>query len=445
MNKYEIIYDWAIEEIDHLTNSDDAENYSNNLIEPQLSDFVALTEKIRVFGLELEKAKQERKHFNRWNELRGYSEELSSKFTPFRTPSVEKLNLSLLLAGKLSDSLESLDETDINTTIFELRELTQPLPHVWFCRENSRSLDDSVILFSCEKLNEVSSEIISATISPILLFHFMAALHSIDNLPHAHAILVKKMPHQVDESAINAFARLVVLTTGMSIHATRKYTKRPNVLNTDAIQLDEEYQQWNEVLNVLSEYNSRDETLLKFLTIYHVIENVMFKCPIVELERQNNGQMFSIRDFRRLYAKVDVREDEALKNLFKKIFSMQSTPGVTFKDILTNRWDSLFQSTQGTDIDAVLKMIGLDFTTNAFTNTTAVSCFTKLVYTIRNTIVHNKETEFHLTFAQLDMNPRLCKLIEDFLLPSLEEMCFALIGKKNHDFWYQHKKINLYI
>ncbi|EOW7153619.1 TPA: hypothetical protein ACPZQZ_001974 [Yersinia enterocolitica] len=445
MKKYEILYDWPVTEINRLTNSEAAEIYSDELVDPQLSNFVALTERIRVLGSELEKAKAERIHFQGWDELRIHVDNFGKEFTSFPAPSIEKLKLSLLLANKLSESLPELDETDINANIFELRELTQPIPQLWFCRENSQFLADSVVLFSCENFSAVSSEITSSIISPDLLFHFIAALHSIEDLPLVHAVLVKKMAHPSEESAINAFARLVVLATGKPIHSTRKYTKKPNVLNLDEIRLDEGYHQWNEILNVLSEYNSRDETLLKFLTIYHVIENFMFKRPIVGLERQMNGQMFSIRDFRRLYAKVDMQESIALKQLLTKIFVMQSTPITTFKESVITRWDSLIQTTSVADIDAVLSMIGLDFSSTAINDNSALANFTKLIYTIRNSIVHNKETEFHLTYAPLDINPNLCKLLEDFLLPSLEEICFALISKHNSEFWYKNKEINLYI
>lgn len=443
MKKYEILYDWPIEEIVRLTNSDIAEDYSNQLVEPELSKFVVLTERIRIFGSELNKAKIERVNFSRWSELRSCIDEFGSQFESFPSPSVEKLKLSLLLAGKLSEYLPLLDETEIDDDMFELRELAQPIPQLWFCRENGRSLADSVILFSCEKLSAVSIEVSSSIISPNLLFHFIAALNITDTLPSVHAILVKKIVPQVEASAINAFARLVVLSTGISVHSARKYINTPKVLDPDEIQLGEAYQQWSEVLNVLSEYNSRDETLLKFLTIYHVIENFMFKLPIVELERQMNGNMFSIRDFRRLYASVDINESEALKKLFRKILMMQATPNVTFNDHLIIRWNLLSHEASVVDINAALEMIGLDFKFNAFSGG-VLSCFSKLVYAIRNAIVHNKETEFHLTYAPLDGNPSLCNIIESFLLPSLEEICFSLINKKNAEFWYQNKELNLY-
>lgn len=444
MKKYEILYDWPIAEITRLTDSNEAESYANQLTEPGQSKFVALTEKMRVLGAELETAKAGRVHFTKWTELRSYVGEFGREYSSFPMPSVDKLKISLLLADKLFQSSPLLDTVDVDENVFELRELTQSVPLPWFCRENSQSLTDSVVVLSCVEHDAVVSEIVSANISPSLLFHFMATLHKTDVLPSSQVILIRKAIPQIDISAINAFARLVVLSTGKPVHSARKYVNAPFVLNPDEIKPGATYQQWSEVLNVLSEYNSREEVLLKYLTIYHVIENFMFKRPIVELERQMNGAMFSIRDFRRLYDGVEMNECEALKKVFSAVFQMPALPGTTFMQHLTSRWGSLVPTVPEADINSALRTLGLTFTFNSLQGQGALTNFTKLVYLIRNAIVHNKETEFHLTYASLNTSPSFCALIEKFLLPSLEEICFELIGKPNAEFWYHGKEIKLY-
>jgi len=67
---------------------------------------------------------------------------------------------------------------------------------------------------------------------------------------------------------------------------------------------------------------------------------------------------------------------------------------------------------------------------------------TSLVYQVRCAIVHNKETEFHLTYASLDTTMKA--LIESFLIPSLEDICFSLIGCRNDKVWYSKQEIMLY-
>lgn len=444
MKKYEILYDWPIAEITRLTSSPEAEIYASQLTEPGQSNFVALTEKMLVLGAELARAKSECVHFTKWTDLRSFVDKFGQEYSSFPMPSVDKLKISLLLANQLFQLSPPLDTVDVDENMFELRELTQPVPLPWFCRENSNSLSDSVVVLSCVEHNAVVSEIASANISSSLLFHLMATLHKTDVLPTSQVILIKKETPQIDISAVSAFARLVVLSTGKPVHSAHEYVNAPFVLNPDEIKPGPTYQQWSEVLNVLSEYNSRKEVLLKYLTIYHAIENFMFKRPIVELERQMNGAMFSIRDFRRLYDGVEMKEHNALKKLFTSIFKMQASPTKTFEQHLTSRWSSLVPTVPEADINSALRTLGLGFTFNSLQGQAALANFTDLVYFIRNAIVHNKETEFHLTYASLNTIPAFCDLIEKFLLPSLEEICFELIGKPNAEFWYNRKEIKLY-
>jgi hypothetical protein len=444
MKKYEILYDWPILEIKRLSDSDVAESYAAQLVEPDLSLFVDLTEKIRLFGADFVKAKAERAHFTKWVEIRACIEEFGAQFISFPSPSIDKLRMSLLLAHKLYQSSPPIDMTDIDSDMFELREIKQPVPTTWFCRENSLSLSDSVALFTLSDFSVVSNDIMATNMSPNFLFHLIATLNDTPDLPSSQMIFVKKMNPQIDSIAIDAFARLAVLSAGKAVHSARKYTNAPNILNIDEIKPGAAYHQWNEILNVLSEYNSRDETLLKFLTIYHVIENFMYKRPIVELEQKMSGAMFSIRDFRRLYNNVQMKEEDALKGLFQEVFKMDALPRIKFKDHIVARWRRLVPTVSKANIDHSLNLIGLSFSFNSFKDDSALSCFSKLIYMIRNTIVHNKETEFHLTYASLNMHPSLCSIIEDFALPSLEEICFSLISKPNQGFWYQNKEICLY-
>ncbi|WP_337881189.1 hypothetical protein [Rheinheimera sp.] len=444
MKKYEILYDWPIEEIRRLSDSEIAASYAAQLVEPELSRFVELTEKIRLLGADLAKAKAERAHFTKWGEIRNYIEEYDAQFSSFPPPSVDKLRMSLLLAHKLSEFSPPLDMTDIEADVFEIREITQPVPNTWFCRENSLSLSDSVALLTLSDISVVANDIMATNMSPNFLFHLIATLNLTPELPSFQMIFVKKMTPQIDSMAIDAFARLAILSTGKAVHSARRYTNPPNILNINEIKPGAAYHQWIEILNVLSEYNSRDDALLKFLTIYHVIENFMFKRPIVELEQKMNGAMFSIRDFKRLYDNVKIKEEDALKNLFQEVFKMEALPRIKFKDHIVTRWERLVPTMSKEKIDDSLRLIGLSFSFNFFKGESALSCFSKLIYTLRNTIVHNKETEFHLTYASLDMHPSLCKIIEEFALPSLEEICFYLISKPNQVLWYQNKDICLY-
>ena len=187
----------------------------------------------------------------------------------------------------------------------------------------------------------------------------LSLLLSLNGEPTVHLAVVKKETPSIESAAVDAFVRLVILASGKPVHTPTNYTNQPSLINPDVIHAGNMYQQWEDVLNVLSEYNSREEILLKYLTIYHVIENFMFKLPIVELERQQGGNMFSIRDFRRLYKQVEVAETTALQRLFKIVLAEPASPGVSFAQRIVNRWTSLVPNVAAADIQNVLGLLGI--------------------------------------------------------------------------------------
>ena len=449
MKKYEILYDWPISEIARISDSEEAERFSEQLDEPNTDKFITLTEKIRILGGELAPAKASRVYFKKWHELRQLVKEFSEAYENFPAPSLEKLKISLLLAEKSykSSASDTLDENvslgieEIDSELFELRELSPSIDLSWFCSENGSSLEDSVVIFSCNGYEDLESALADEVVNPELLFHLIATINSSTEFPSSQAVMVKKTVPEIDAAAINSVSRLLVLSTGGAVHKAHTYKNNPSIIAPEEIRPGEAYQQWNDVLDVISEYNSHSEILMKFLTIYHVIENFMFKKPIVQLEREKNGEMFSIRDFKRLYEGVDTKEFDALKETFKLVFKLNAMPSTTFQKHLERRWGTFAR--QHSKINEVLITLGLQPHT-AFVNDGACSYFSKLVYAMRNSIVHNKETEFHVTSATLDKYPSLLRLLSDFLLPSLEEISFALISKRNSSFWYKNQDIKLF-
>ena len=442
MKKYHILYNWPIEEISRLADSPIAETYSAGLTGAPSATFTSITEDMRGFGADLARARADRVHFAKWDELRKLLEDFEQGFSTFPDLSPQKFRLSVLLADKLSQIGLPLDEADINENLFEIRELPESLPISWFSRENRASFSDSVAAFSISDLSALEQAIDRSNISPEFMFHFLSALHLLDQLPPGTSALVKKSAPQIEILAADAFVRLSILTTGDVIHSTRRYLQPPTVLDPDIIRAGVAFDQWGDVLNVLSEYNSRDEILTKYLTIYHVIENFMFKFPIVDLERRHGGRMFSIRDFKDMYNRIKMTEGDALRKLFVEVFTLNATAAATFAEHITNRWSSMSGTLAAADIDQSLARIGVSFTFADFAVANAGARFAELVYKIRNAIAHNKETEFHLTYASMDGT--MATIIEFFLIPSLEELSFSLISSVNTQLWYSNKNLLLY-
>ena len=444
MKKYHILYGWPAAEITRLTDSTVAETFASGLGAAELTLFTTVAEKIRTLGAEIGIARANRVHFAKWSELRQLIEEFEQHFSLFPDFSGAKFRVWLLLADKLTQTAAPLDEMDIDETTFEIRDLPEFLPIHWFSHENTRTPSDSIAVFSCQDLAALESELSPSNITPEFIFHFLSVFQELLSAPAGSAVLAKRSSPQINISAIDAFARLVMLSTGKKVHTPHRYSLLPIIIDANGIQAGEEYQQWNDVLNVLSEYNSRDEILMKYLTIYHVIENFMFKLPIVELEQRHAGRMFSIRDFKQMYKRVDITENKALQDLFKQVFLLPATASLTFNQHVTNRWISLVPPLTPADIDRVLLALGVPFTFSQFQGPEAGVKFAQVVYAIRNAIAHNKETELHLTYAFLERDPTTTAVIESFLIPSLEEISFALISTRNQLLWYSNPTLALY-
>jgi hypothetical protein len=202
------------------------------------------------------------------------------------------------------------------------------------------------------------------------------------------------------------------------------------------------YAQFDDVINILGEYNNRQDTLAKYLSIFHIIENFMFKFPIVKLERSSGGQMFSIRDFKRLYKSVDVNEQKAVTNLFNNSFKLPFN-GETLNKYLYRKWEA-FKSTHILDMSNIrnftIKLTSMD--AELINEVEFCNFISKVVYQIRCSIVHNKETEFHISSENYPTGCRL--IIEEYILGMLEEVMFFLLSSENDIVWYRNDSIKLW-
>jgi hypothetical protein len=462
MKKYEVLYDWPIAQIAILCDSAETEAFVGSLGQGSASEAELLTciDGLRAFGSDLVTAKTDKRLYAQWGDIRKLLDEIEQKFPAFPNLNPDRFEVTLLLAEKLAVSLPpplpgpagsapapDIDEAEINEHLFELRAPCEPLPIAWFVHQNAQSFPDSVVIFTSTNMTALAEAVTKSTDSPDILFHLLGTLHVAAQIPIPQAVLVKRSTPGIDAEAVEGFAKLLLLASGKPVHSPRNYSTPPHIIDIDCIRAGTPYQQLTDVFYVMSEYNSRPDLLAKYLSIYHVVENFMFKLPIVKLERARNGEMFSIRDFKRLYEELDIREMNALKKLMTVVFDFEPLPSTKFITLVSNRWLAFCPSADIPKIDALLERLGIRRGDNSlkhaeFCGDNASLYFAQIVYAVRNVIVHNTETEWHLSYATLDTTTRL--LLEGFLLPSLEEICFALVGSSNKHVWYQNKVLSLY-
>lgn len=71
------------------------------------------------------------------------------------------------------------------------------------------------------------------------------------------------------------------------------------------------------------------------------------------------------------------------------------------------------------------------------------NAFLLLIYKIRNTIVHNKESEIHLTIHNIQLKTELLKLIKDLLI-KLENVLLKKVVAFENAITYENKNLALY-
>ena len=468
MKKYEILYDWIILRLTSLCDSPETEIYVDSIPDgsAEQEDLLKRIDLFRAYRRSLTIARANKQLFIQFGDVRKEIDEAEMRFPAFPNLDANRLKLILLLSEEVALALPppvplaapaapvpaapapapDFDETDVNDQLFELRIAAAPFPVSLFVRQNTKSFPDSVVVFVTQDIKNLENAISQIAISPEMLFHLLATIISSPQIPNPQAILVKRETPPIDNLSIESFAKLLLLASGKAVHSPFDYTQPPSIVDVDSIRAGNPYHQLNEVFYVMSEYNSRSDLLAKYLSIYHVVENFMFKLPLVELERRRNGQMFSIRDFRKLYQELDIKEMIAVKKLMSVVFQFSPVPGKKFEEIICDRWNNFCPVGEISQLNDLLERLGVErgrgYLTHPYFGENAAKYFGEIVYRIRCIIVHNTETEWHLSYATLDKTTRL--LIEKFLLPSLEEIIFAFVGQINNHVWYRNKSLTLY-
>lgn len=447
--KHAILYDSIVQEVNRLSDSQEAELFAE-LLEvagADIDEFVVLTERLRGFGADLAGAKARREHFANWADLRSSLEDFFIKFSAFPNLNCEKRRLELILATKLAQIEPSIDMVDIDDDRFELRELSTTLPIHLFVHENNKDFSESVVVISIRDAAAFEQELAQANISPKLSFQLLAAIQAkLQLLPKQYALIKRSTP-AISDAGVEAFCCLSLLSVGRPVHVPRTYELPPRLIDCDRLQAGVAYNQMNEIMYVLSEYNSHRQVLSKYLTLYHVVENFMYRMPIAKLEQAQGGAMFSIRDFQRLYKEVEEKEMPAIRKLFAEVAKLEYEPGKKFRARFISNWTAACSGLLPGDIQVALGKFGVKRDGRAmniteFTAGDLPANFAQLVYGVRCAIVHNKETEFHLTYANLDDG--VAALIEKFLIPTLEEVCFHLVSGTNSVIWYANRDLKLF-
>jgi hypothetical protein len=362
---------------------------------------------------------------------------------------IDKIEQEVAGSGTVFDLAVELDEQT-----FCLEQITRPMTSSNFLFEDSTDIGNSVILINSTNTQELQDFINNEPFSLQLRLHLLIKLGvPLHPLVSGQYALIR-FAQQGHPDAIYSCAALHLVKAGRLIHHPVPFTGTPSISSARRIMSDQKFQQFSDSLLILSEYNSQQDLLDKYLRIYHLIEHFMFRKPIVELERRGNNLPFSIRDFRTLYKSVEQSEADAIKKLFEKVLELEVEPGIKFSDKIFIDWQALVPAAipDVADLNRLFDIMHIskgEFSYVAINNAARLSeIFHKLVYIFRNSVVHNKATEFHLNHETLTNHHETRNtaqvIIEKILLPWLEQISFYLIIEDNDLVWYHNPHLVLF-
>lgn len=253
-------------------------------------------------------------------------------------------------------------------------------------------------------------------------------LTHIQNSHEDWGILVHKFAHTHNSLSIYSYIYYRELLQGGKIELDQRLSYSLAHGATTIFNGITNYEQYFEVFDIINELNHSADLITRFLKLYHILEYLVYRAELVEIEVKARVNRTFIREIHALTGKAQSdKEFDVFKRNFKKIFEAEIAAGafsmpalnVNETNFLKNNWDlEVFNNMEGNHI-------------------------AKLIYRIRNSIVHNKESEFHITTTNPDDYAVVITLLKRFL-NILEKQAFDKISSDAPVISYLSPHIELY-
>ena len=362
-------------------------------------------------------------------------------------------SISIVYMASIIESDAQYDKDDIcdlNSSDFKLFKMSSSeFPFKIFGYFNNTQKKYSMGYFDFSQ--NWGDEISDSGLNKHLIACTIVALKNITNFNiNDKYMLVSK--DAINRASREAALKLQVIVQGKSIHKPVVSNASVSLQSSESISPTNKYQQFNESIIILSEYRDQKDVMYKYLSLYQVIENFMFRIPIAECA-QNNGEMFSIRNFKTLYNKVKDTEMKTFMTRFKLYWNETFISNPVINQTATNKEleqhikESLasLKSKPGFKVIEFNKLLAnLDINNNYTSLIKNISCdnYAHLVYKMRCCIVHNNETEFHL--SHYNINETIKITLDEFLIKNLENLILKLIAVENKIVWYKTHNLKLF-
>lgn len=244
-----------------------------------------------------------------------------------------------------------------------------------------------------------------------------------NNNDNGYYILTDEILNNEDEywNAYSFGYLLYVNEHGFDKDVRIDFTPSTQYSTTLSFQKANKYYQYYELYNLISESHYCNDILRRYLVMYQIIENMCYRRHLAKIS-QGDKRAF-VRKSIALANKGFDRETEEIINGFAELFP-NAEVAITAADI--QPFATALTENYGISGNHNNKKIG------------------KIIYNIRNSIVHNKATELHFAYGNVSDYSILVPLIK-LLINRIEPMIVELINDPaRQSLDYSNKEMPLY-
>lgn len=351
--------------------------------------------------------------------------------------SIEKIIIAADLNGTLEDDyLFSGLAIKIDFTNNDYKPFNREFIHseIDFGFFNSRSMFNSRIVVDLS--NSDSDELwkLIEDYCALLIINRNSALIDeitgmIANSEIRYGFLINKTAIALDEKRLLSFIYLNHLNNTKSLRIEPSLIYSTTQLNpTLSVVANIEYEQYFDILDVLNEVTLSTDILNRFLKLYHILEFLSYRVSLVKIVRGTNQGKSFVREIIKLSDRIRNSEKKIFMDSFKTIFGGDI---VRFNSFITAH------SQPG-----VQRFIHKSYDISGFVPTD-IDMLSKLIYALRCSIVHNNESELHLTISNPDDYRLIIDLIKQ-LIKALEFLVVEKISTRQIKIQYPTKELELY-
>jgi hypothetical protein len=252
----------------------------------------------------------------------------------------------------------------------------------------------------------------------------------IKNIDLNKGLVINKTATTFEDERHYSYIYLCFLNESNSIFLPAELEYTTSLLtNTLTFDGGKNYEQFFDIYDVINELNQSPDILNRFLRLYHTLEYMVYRVYLVNLVTRVGNSKFFVREFINSAEKMKKEERTSFIRNFNEIFENEMTSTIT------------------PNLNTVVNLSIIDFlSSKGIVNALDISNSNKvaqLIYGLRCCIVHNKESEYHITISNFEDYNIIIPLIKK-ILEVFEELVIKKISDNHTSIDYPQKSVNLY-